>query len=228
MGLLAPQAGERILDAGCGTGQLTAEIARAGAEVIGIDSSPAMIEQARGNVPGVRFEVANLTAIEYQEEFDAVFSNAVLHWVRNADAAADAIRRALKPGGRFVAEFGGHGNNQMVLEAVYRAMEALGIQEPEKCNPWFYPTIGEYAALLERQGLAVTFAVLFDRPTALEGGAQGLSNWLGMFGAQLTAAIPDEQRNEFQHLVEQNAAPRLWREGTWWVDYRRLRVIARK
>ena len=228
MELLAPQAGERILDIGCGTGQLTAAITRAGAEVIGIDSSPAMIERARGNVPGLRFEVADLTEIEYREEFDAVFSNAVLHWVREADAAAEAIRRALKPGGRFVAEFGGHGNTRMLLEAVWHAMEALGIREPDRYNPWFYPTIGEYAALLERHGLAVTFAVLFDRPTALEGGAQGLSNWLEMFGAQLTATIPDEQRKQFQHLVEQNAAPLLWREGKWWVDYRRLRVVALK
>ena len=187
-----------------------------------------MIEQARANVPVVHFEVADLRAIEYREEFDAVFSNAVLHWVRDADTAAEAIRHALKPGGRFVAEFGGHGNNRMVLEAVWRAMEALGIQEPERYNPWFYPTIGEYAGLLERHGLAVTFAVLFDRPTALDGGVQGLSNWLDMFGAQLTAAVPDEQRNEFQHLVEQNAAPLLWREGKWWVDYRRLRVVALK
>jgi len=228
VGLLAPQSGERILDAGCGTGQLTAEIARAGADVIGIDSSPAMIEQARANLPGVRFEVADLTAIEYREEFDAVFSNAVLHWVRKSDDAEEAIRRALKPGGRFGPEFGGHGNNRMVLEAVYRAMDAVGVREPERYNPWFYPTIGEYAALLERHGLAVTFAVLFDRPTALEGGAQGLSNWLGMFGAQLTAGIPDEKRKQFQHIVEQNAAPLLWREGKWWVDYRRLRVVALK
>ena len=133
--LLAPQAGERVLDVGCGTGQLTAEIARAGAEVVGIDNSPAMIEQARGNFPGLRFEVADVTGMPYREEFDAVFSNAVLHWVRDAEAAAGAIVRALKPGGRFVAEFGGHGNTRTLLDAVYRSMEALGVTEPEKHNP---------------------------------------------------------------------------------------------
>jgi trans-aconitate 2-methyltransferase len=226
--LLAPQAGERVLDVGCGTGQLTAEIARAGADVVGIDNSPAMIEQARGNYPGLRFEVADVTGMPYRAEFDAVFSNAVLHWVRDAEVAAGAIVRALKPGGRFVAEFGGHGNNRVVLDAVYRAMEALGIAEPEKHNPWFYPTIGEYAALLERHGMEVTFVALFDRPTALEGGERGLANWLGMFGARLTAPVPDERREEFQRLVEQHASARLWREGKWWVDYRRLRVVGRK
>jgi trans-aconitate 2-methyltransferase len=226
--LLAPQAGERVLDVGCGTGQLTAEIARAGAEVLGIDNSPAMIEQAHGNFPGLRFEVADVTGMLYRGEFDAVFSNAVLHWVREADAAVGAIARALKSGGRFVAEFGGHGNTRALLEAVYRSMEALGIAEPGKHNPWFYPTIGEYAAVLERQGMEVIFATLFDRPTALEGGERGLANWLGMFGARLTAPVPDEQREEFQRLVEQHAAAGLWREGKWWVDYRRLRVVGRK
>ena len=228
LALLAPQSGERILDVGCGTGQLTAEIARAGAQVVGIDSSAAMVDQARANFFELRFEVVDATAMKYREEFDAVFSNAVLHWVREADAAAEAIARALKPGGRFVAEFGGHGNNQAVLEAVYRAMEALGIAEPEKNNTWFYPTIGEYAGLLERHGLAVNYAALFDRPTALDGGELGLANWLGMFGARLTAAVRDEQRTEFQRMVEERARPLLWREGKWWVDYRRLRVVARK
>jgi trans-aconitate methyltransferase len=228
VGMLAPEAGERILDVGCGTGQLTAEIARGCAEVLGMDSSQAMITQARGNFPGLRFEVGDVTAMAFDAEFDAVFSNAVLHWVRAADAAAASIARALKPGGRFVAEFGGHGNTQALLEAVYRSRDALGIREPEQYNPWFYPTIGEYAALVERHGLAVTFAVLFDRPTALESGERGLRDWMSVFGARLTAPVSEGRREEFQRLVEQFATPRLWREGKWWVDYRRLRVVAKK
>jgi len=226
--LLAPRAGDRVLDVGCGTGQLTAQIARVGAEVMGIDNSPAMIEQARRNFPGLRFEVADVSAMPYRAEFDAVFSNAVLHWVREADAAAGGIARALKPGGRFVAEFGGHGNNRLLLSAVYRAMETMGIAEPEKYNPWFYPTIGEYAAVIERHGMEVTFAALFDRPTALEGGERGLANWLDMFCARLTAPVPDERREDLQRLVKQHASASLWREGKWWVDYRRLRVVAQR
>jgi trans-aconitate methyltransferase len=192
---------------------------------VGIDNSPAMIDQARGNFPDLQFEVVDVLGIAYREEFDAVFSNAVLHWVREADAAASAIARALKPGGRLVAEFGGHGNTRTLLDAVYRSMEALGIAEPEKHNPWFYPTIGEYASLVERHGIDVNFAALFNRPTALDGGERGLANWLGMFGARLTAAVPDEKREEFRRMMERHAAPQLWREGKWRVDYRRLRVM---
>src|ERR1700722_14761386 len=124
---LAPQPGERILDVGCGTGQLTGEISRSGAQVVGIDSATSMIEQAKQNFPDVRFEQFDVTAMPYREEFDAVFSNAALHWVRDTAAAANGISRALKPGGRFVAEFGGRGNIDALLEAVYPALESLGV-----------------------------------------------------------------------------------------------------
>jgi trans-aconitate methyltransferase len=227
LSLLAPQAGERVLDVGCGTGQLTAEIARSGARILGIDNSPAMIEQARTNFPDLQFEITDVTRISYTAEFDAVFSNAVLHWVRDAQSAAAAISRALKPGGRFVAEFGGKGNIQALTEAAFQALAALGVPEPEKQNPWFFPSIGEYAALLERHGMAVAYAVLFDRPTALEG-PRALENWFTMFGAALTSAVPPGQQEEFLRRVEHYGAPRLFRNGTWFADYRRLRVVANK
>src|SRR5579883_3521506 len=131
LGLLDPQPGERILDVGCGTGQLTAEIARAGAEPFGIDSSAGMIAEARGNFPEIRFEVQDVCEMPFENQFDAVFSNAVLHWVKRAEDAAAAIARALKPGGRFVAEFGGHGNIRRLLDASDRALRALGVQDPE-------------------------------------------------------------------------------------------------
>ena len=228
LNLLEPKTGERILDVGCGTGQLAAEMARSGAETVGIDSSPAMVAQARGNFPELRFEVADVTALPYHAEFDAIFSNAALHWVRQADTAAAGMARALKPDGRLVAEFGGHGNIQGLLEAAYRALESLGVAGPEKHNPWYFPTIGEYAAVLGGHGMDVTYAVLFDRLTPLEDDEQGLENWIAMFGAPLTGVLREEQREEFLRLVERNAQPRLWREGKWWADYRRLRVMGRK
>ncbi|MBZ5623346.1 MAG: class I SAM-dependent methyltransferase [Acidobacteriia bacterium] len=225
LGLLAPLAGERILDVGCGTGQLTAEIARAGAEVLGIDHSVSMITQARRNFPDQRFEVQDVCAMPFRTEFDAVFSNAALHWVERADDAAAAMARALKPGGRLVVEFGGRGNTRALLEALRLALKARHGAEPQRVNPWFFPSVGEYASLLERHGLEVTFATLFDRPTALEGGGEGLANWFAMFGASLTEEL---RQPEFVRLVEQAAAPSLLRDGVWWADYRRLRVAARK
>ena len=226
--LLAPQRGEPILDLGCGTGQLTAEIARTGAQVTGADNSLEMIEQARRNFPELRFELADARSLPFCGEFDAVFSNAALHWVPDPDAAAASIARALKPGGRFVAELGGKGNNAAVLEAAFRALADLGVPERARRNPWYFPSVGEYTPLLERHGLEVTFAALFDRPTRLEGGATGLADWITMFGARLMASLPRDQRPEFIRRLEQYAAPRLFRDGVWIVDYWRLRVAARR
>jgi trans-aconitate 2-methyltransferase len=217
--LLAPRAGGRILDVGCGTGQLTAEIARAGAEVVGVDSSEAMIDQARTNFPDIGFEQVDVRSLPFREEFDAVFSNAVLHWVKDADDAAAAMSRALKQGGRLVVEFGGHGNTQALLDAVFAAQEKLG---RARFHPWYFPRIAEYAVVLERNGLEVRYATLFDRPIALEGGEQGLANWLDMFGKPFQAG-PD-----FIRLVEEYARPKLYRDGEWTIDYRRLRVMAVK
>ncbi len=226
--LLAPKPGERILDVGCGTGQLTAEIAQSGASVQGIDSSAAMVEEAARKWREARFEVMDVVAMRFREEFDAVFSSAVLHWVWEAEAASAAMARALKPGGRLVVEFGGRGNVHALLESAWEALRALGVKDAESNNPWYFPGVAEYSTLLERQGLEVTFASLFDRLTPLEGGAAGLSNWVAMFGGRLAGAVPAGRQEEFLRLVEKNAAPRLLRDGVWHADYRRLRVVAVK
>lgn len=225
--LLRPQPGERILDVGCGTGQLTAEIAKAGAEVVGVDRSPKMVEQARANFPDLTFEVADATTMRFSG-FNAVFSNAALHWVKDARAAAAAISAALVPRGRFVAEFGGRGNIRALVDAIYPALAALGLRDPEQLSPWFYPGIGEYATVLDECGLEAEFAALFDRPTRLEGGREALANWLTMFGGNFLAAVPEELRDRFVRLVEERAAPRLFRDGVWTIDYRRLRIVAIK
>jgi trans-aconitate 2-methyltransferase len=223
IGLLAPLEGERILDVGCGTGQLTAQIAAAGAEVTGIDSSPAMLAEARKNYPDIRFEAMDVGEMSYDGCFDAVFSNAALHWVRDAEGAAARMARALKPGGRFVAELGGKGNVRRLVDAILRALEAFHIPAPEL--PWFYPSVGEYASMLERHGLAVTQATLFDRPTKLDG---GLGGWIAMFRGRWLEAVPAERREAFVRRVEEYAAPALLRDGSWYADYRRLRIVAAK
>jgi trans-aconitate methyltransferase len=224
--LLQPQAGERILDLGCGTGHLTAQLAASGAEVIGIDSSKDMIDQARRAYPAIRFEVQDARALTFSEEFDGVFSNAVLHWIREPERVAACVKNALKPGGRFVAEFGGKGNVATIMAALKTAAQQLSCPAFDD-SPWYYPSIGQYTSLLEQHGLEPTFATLFDRPTLLEG-PQGLRNWVAMFRAVFLDTLPPEQREAFLSLVEAEARPTLLRDGVWYADYRRLRIVARR
>ena len=218
--LLAPQAGERILDLGCGAGQLTAAIARTGAMVFGIDSSPEMIAQALANFSALDFRIGDATNFSVDQPLDAVFSNAALHWVRNAEAVAACVSRALKPAGRLVAELGGRGNVQSIANAI---REVLGPVE----LPWFFPSIGEYTSVLETHGLEVRRAELFDRPTRVEG-EDGMEHWLSVFGGSLVAGMPDVGQKEIWRAVAQKLRPQFYRDGGWTLDYRRLRVVAVK
>jgi trans-aconitate 2-methyltransferase len=227
LGLLQAQAGEDVLDVGCGTGQLTAEIGRSGARVVGIDRAESMIAEARRNFPDLAFEVRDVCALGYREQFDAIFSNAALHWVTRAADAAGSMAQALRPGGRFVIEMGGRGNVRALMAASDSALRALGIAEPELYHPWYYPSVGEYAGLLERQGLEVTLATLFDRPTPLEGEG-ALAKWFEMFGERLLTPLAPGQVPEFQRLAAEFARPALYKDGRWVMDYRRLRIVARK
>ncbi len=225
--LLAPVADERILDLGCGTGQLTSEIARRGARVIGIDQSQDMIDQAQKNFPDIWFELGDATQFKTTQPFDAVFSNAVLHWIKRP---ADAIARvwdALRPGGRFVAEFGGKGNIAKIVKGAQDALTAQGRLALPDDTPWYFPGIGEYASLLEEQGFDVTFAHLFDRPTKLEGDV-GMRNWITQFGSHFIDALDDAERDDFFDRLEQRLRPNLFRDGAWTADYRRLRFVAIK
>jgi trans-aconitate 2-methyltransferase len=222
---LAPQSDETILDLGCGTGHLTAKIASAGATVWGIDADANMIQQARQNHPQLRFEVADARNFQVDETVDAVFSNAVLHWIREPDAVLSCIYRALKPGGRFVAELGGQGNIQAIAQALLTALQQLG-EDPSTIQlPWYFPSIGDYATRLEHQGFEVRYATLFDRPTALDG-PSGLANWLQMFANSLLKGRSLQEQQQIIHLVETQLQPTLFRDHQWWADYRRLRIVA--
>ena len=172
--LLKPQVGESILDLGCGTGQLTDRIASCGARVTGFDSSPEMVGQARQNYPKLRFMLGDAADVPFESEFDAVFSNAALHWMLDAPRVAAAVAKALKPGGRLVAEFGGKGNIQAIAEAIEKV---LGEQQGERN---YFPSIPEYGAVLERAGLELQWAQLFARPAPWTGGS-GRSEWLRQF-----------------------------------------------
>lgn len=227
--LLSPQAGEHILDLGCGTGQLTWKIAdTSGACVMGIDNAPTMIEQARKNYSSLRFEVADGVNFYFGDTFDAVFSNAALHWIKEPERVIVNIWHTLKPGGRFVAEFGGKGNLQAIITAMYSAIAALNYPAQPEMNPWYFPSIGEYATLLENLGFCVTYATWFERPTPLSGGEAGLRNWIELIGKSFLLGIPSAQHNDFVRHVEQDLRSKFYRDGSWEADYRTLRVVAQK
>ncbi|MEH1936887.1 MAG: methyltransferase domain-containing protein [Nostoc sp.] len=224
---LNPQPGESILDLGCGTGQLTEKIAQAGAEVMGVDHAPAMIEKARQNYPHIRFDVADAKNFQVDKPLDAVFSNAVLHWVKEADSAIASIHQSLKPGGRFVAEFGGKGNVKAIATALESALEAINIPA-QTLNPWYFPSIGEYATLLEQQGFDVIYSSLFARPTPLAEGEAGIANWIQMFASSFLTGLSSEQQIQVIRVVEEYLKPTLYQQATWTADYRRIRIVAIK
>lgn len=223
--LLAPRTGERILDVGCGTGQLTAKIADVGAEVVGMDSSPHMIDEARRSHPNLTFVVGDAHDFESPEPFDAVFSNAALHWIHTPRQVVSCIARALKPEGRLAVEFGGQGNVLYLTAAIENAYHSMIGRTVT--HPWYFPSIAEFADLLDRHGLEVTQAALIDRPTPLDG-EDGLRNWVRMFGNHWLSQIAPERHGDFFEQVEKNARGSLFRESVWFADYRRLRVVARK
>lgn len=225
--LLEAHAGERILDVGCGTGHLTAKIATNGAQATGIDQSAEMIQEARAAYPALRFEVMDARQLVFPEKFDAVFSNATLHWIKEPERAVQSMARVLRPGGRFVAEFGGQGNIAALVAAVERAWPKAGLPQPVP-NPWYYPSLAEYASLLEKHGLEVTYGLLFDRPTPLEDGERGLRNWLEMFGGVIMEKLPKDHKERLLREVQNEARASLYSDGRWVLDYRRLRVVARK
>jgi trans-aconitate methyltransferase len=224
--LLAPEKGERILDLGCGTGHLTDRIAQSGAIVIGLDRSPAMLAEAHKNYPELQLVAADATRFAFAAPFDAVFSNATLHWILDAERVVECIAASLRPGGRLVLEMGGKGNIEQLRDAVHEALNWLGYPEGESWNPKYFPTIGEYSSLLEKHGLLVRSARLFERPTPLDGGESGLRTWLEMFEEVTLSRIAPEHREPFVKMVEDHLRPNLFRDGHWTADYVRLRVVA--
>jgi trans-aconitate 2-methyltransferase len=223
--LLDPKPGERILDVGCGTGHLTHQIAERGAEVIGLDQSPAMIAEAKTNYPQLASVQADAADFRFDQPFDAVFSNAALHWILTPEKVIASVWEALKPGGRFVAEMGGKGNVQAIADAVHGTLAAGDYPIPPK--RWYFPTIGEYAALLEAQGFRATYMIHFDRPTLLEG-EDAIGNFIRMYLPETLEGVPEAEQPAFIGQVEDALRPTLFYDDQWHADYVRLRFAAVK
>jgi trans-aconitate methyltransferase len=221
--LLAPRAGERILDLGCGDGVLTRQLQDMGCEIVGVDSSPELVEAAAAL--GLEVYLQDATAIEFREEFDAVFSNAVLHWVKEPDEVIRRVFRALRPGGRFVAECGGHRCVETIQRALVAELERRGY-DGWAANPWYFPTDQEYGDRLTRAGFDVRYIATIPRPTPLPGDIAG---FLETFAGSFTSVLPPGERAAYIEDVRRRLMPSLRGEdGTWTADYTRLRFAAWK
>jgi len=223
--LLQPQPGEKILDLGCGDGVLTEKLSALGVQVLGVDSSANMVEAAKTR--GLDARVIDATAMTFENEFDAVFSNAVLHWIKDdPDAAIAGAYRALRRPGRFVGELGGHGCVAAVNLALIVALEKRGVRNAAEVTPWYFPTVDDYTQRLERAGFKAESVQLIPRPTPLPTGMRG---WLETFANPFCAVLPAEERSAFLDEATNMLRPVLCDEqGRWTADYMRLRFVARK
>ncbi|RYE12221.1 MAG: methyltransferase domain-containing protein [Sphingobacteriales bacterium] len=226
--LLGAKPGEHVLDLGCGTGYLTQQIHELGAKVKGTDSSPEMIRQAKVNYPNVDFAVEDATSFNAKEQYDAVFSNAVLHWIKNTDAMMNHVYASLKPGGRFVAEMGGKGNVQHLIAATKQVLRNHGYNKQAETQVWYFPSVAEYATKLEAHGFRVTYAAHFDRKTPLQDGDQGVSKWIMMFAPLYLAGVPEDLKKQMLTEVTALLEPHYNEGGQWYADYKRLRFVAVK
>ena len=221
--LLAPVPGERILDLGCGDGALTVRLVQLGCDVVGVDSSPSFVKAARAR--GLDVRQMDGHALDFGPEFDAVFSNAALHWMKDPDRMLAGVHRALRPGGRFVAECGGSGCVDAIHTALVEGLQRRGY-DGRAASPWYFPTAEEYGEKLAAAGFAVTSIALIPRPTPLPGDIAG---WLETFSEAFTRVLPAEERAAYLDEVRARVMPRLCdAQGKWTADYVRLRFAATK
>lgn len=224
--LLDAAPGARVVDLGCGNGALTRELAGRGYQVLGLDASPEQLALARQTYPDLTFGEGNALDFVLEAPADAIFSNAVLHWI-DADqqqAMLDHIATQIRPGGLFVCEFGGKGCAETVHAALERRFAAHGLHYR---RTFYFPTIGEYAPMLEKAGFRVEYATLFDRPTR-QNGPDGLADWIRMFDTAPFAGMDPALTEQIIAETVEELRPVLWQKDAWYVDYVRFRFKLRK
>lgn len=224
MELIDAPKGSRVLDLGCGNGILTNALYDQGYSVIGLDASESFLETARKQFPNLTFMKGDALQFSLPEKVDVVFSNAVFHWIDREDQPQllQRVSQVLKRGGELVCEFGGLGNNQRIHQALSMVFHRHGRNYQ---MPFFFPSIGAYTPLVEQQGMKVTLACLFDRPTELEG-ENGMESWIRMFVQRPFENIGKEETGEILIETVNVLRPSLYVHGKWYADYVRLRLKA--
>ncbi len=187
-----------------------------------------MIERAHAAYPDLDFKVASATDFSFDTPFDAVFSNATLHWVLDKDSAIDTIYRSLRPGGRLVLEMGGKGNVEEIVLAIRKALTRHGYYPNAAVQIWYFPSLGEYTSLLEKRGFRIQFASHFDRPTELQDTRDGIKDWIRMFGSAFFKGIPDSSIDTVLDEIQESIRPSNYHNNTWFAYYKRLRIEAIK
>jgi len=226
--LLDPQKNEMILDIGCGTGDLTKKIAELSAKVIGIDNSSEMIQTAQKKYPEISFIHADAKNYQLDTRFDAIFSNAVLHWIPQAEIMIRNANQHLKIGGRYVVEFGGKGCNYSIINTLKEQLDKEGLDYPSIESMLYYPSISQYSTILENNGFEVNLALLFDRPTELKGGINGLHDFIEMFLNWLFKDVNDSDKSTVIERTIEILKPQIFNGSSWIADYRRIRIVAHK
>lgn len=225
---LNPQQNERILDLGCGTGYLASVIANSGATVVGIDNSIEMVTKAKTEYPQLEFQVQSACDFSFNEPFDAIFSNAVLHWIKEKEEVIDCMYKNLKKSGRVILEMGGKRNVEKIINTLLRCLRKHGFGKNTDIEVWYFPSISEYTGLLEERGFLVTYAELYNRETKLDDTKDGIKDWLKMFGTMYLQGINNDALDAILDEVQENLKPVLFKNGNWYADYKRLRIYAVK
>ncbi|WGH76794.1 methyltransferase domain-containing protein [Tenacibaculum tangerinum] len=226
--LLNPKQNERVLDVGCGSGQLTDKINNLSNEAIGIDKSAEMIADAKSKFPNIEFHVGDAENFAFEKKFDAIFSNATLHWVKNYRRAIQCMYDNLKPNGKIVVEFGGKGNVQTIVNQLRNSLKKRNYKEQSDLHLWYFPSIGEYSTALESAGFRVLLAEHYDRPTELADENTGIKDWISMFAESFFIGVSENHIAEIKCEVQEKIKKQCLINGKWFADYKRIRIVATK
>ena len=227
LGWLAPQVDEHILDVGCGTGMLTEKIAETGAIVTGLDASPEMIAKAKQSYNNIEFVVKDASNFSFDKKFDAAFSNATFHWIKDQQNVLQCIYDVLEPSGRLVYEMGAKHNIESIHNAVKKVLIDEGFESNTNIEVNYFSSAAEQATMLEKVGFTVVNILQFNRPTELVG-EDGMKNWIVQFAQAYFKNIPTEKAKAMIDKAVAILKETNYHEGRWYADYIRLRVKAIK